>query len=162
MAGRDPADRHHLNREDRGIRGAAYSARTQPRGVRLTETDVEASAGQTVPKEVLQESRSCASELRDLHVEQCPIDAMTPRRRNPRTHSAKQIRQIADSIQTFGFTNPLLIDATGTVIAGHGRLRAAKQLGMATVPTIRPSFMRGPYFLRAGARPSGSTSSMFS
>ena len=66
-----------------------------------------------------------------------PIESLQARSRNPRTHSTKQIRQIADSIRTFGFTNPLLIDATGTVIAGHGRLRAAKQLGMPTVPTIR-------------------------
>jgi ParB-like chromosome segregation protein Spo0J len=76
-------------------------------------------------------------ELHDLHVEERPVDSLTPRRRNPRTHSRKQIRQIADSIRTFGFTNPLLIDATGTVIAGHGRLRAAQELGIATVPTIR-------------------------
>ena len=96
-----------------------------------------ALGGQAAPEEVRQESPPCASELHDLHVEERPIDSLTPRRGNPRTHSAKQIRQIADSIQTFGFTNPLLIDATGTVIAGHGRLRAAKQLGMATVPTIR-------------------------
>jgi 16S rRNA G966 N2-methylase RsmD len=137
MAGRDPADRHHLNRQARGSRRvAADDALTRHGNVRLTDADVEALGGQTVPEEVPQ-SPSCASELRDLHVEQRPTDSLTPRRRNPRTHSAKQIRQIADSIQTFGFTNPLLIDATGTVIAGHGRLRAAKQLGMATVPTIR-------------------------
>jgi 16S rRNA G966 N2-methylase RsmD len=80
---------------------------------------------------------SRASELHDLHIEERPIDSLTPRRRNPRTHSSKQIRQIADSIETFGFTSPLLIDAGGIVIAGHGRLRAAKQLGMETVPTIR-------------------------
>jgi len=76
------------------------------------------------------------SELSDLHIEDRRIDSLTSRRRNPRTHSAKQIRQIADSIQTFGFTNPLLVDATGIVIAGHGRLRAAELLGMETVPTI--------------------------
>jgi len=96
-----------------------------------------ALGGLAVPKGVLQESSSTASELQDLQVEQRPMDSLSPRRGNPRTHSAKQIRQIADSIRTFGFTNPLLIDATGTVIAGHGRLRAAKQLGMAAVPTIR-------------------------
>lgn len=73
----------------------------------------------------------------DLRIEERPIGSIQARPRNPRTHSAKQIRQIANSIQTFGFTNPLLIDATGTVIAGHGRLRAARQLGLATVPTIR-------------------------
>jgi ParB-like chromosome segregation protein Spo0J len=57
--------------------------------------------------------------------------------RNPRTHSPKQIRQIADSIQRFGFVNPILVDAEGGVIAGHGRVEAAKLLGMESVPTIR-------------------------
>lgn len=72
-----------------------------------------------------------------LHITERPIESLTPYQRNPRTHSDKQIDQIAASIETFGFVNPVLIDATNTVIAGHGRLRAAKQLGMATVPTIR-------------------------
>ena len=56
---------------------------------------------------------------------------------NPRTHSRKQVRQIADSIQRFGFTNPILISECGEIIAGHGRVQAAKLLGMADVPTIR-------------------------
>ena len=73
----------------------------------------------------------------DLHIEVRRVDELKPSPRNPRTHSAKQIRQIADSIKTFGFTNPLLIDSDDNVIAGHGRLRAARQLGMETVPTIR-------------------------
>ena len=57
--------------------------------------------------------------------------------RNPRTHSPKQIRQIAESISRFGFTNSILIDANRVVIAGHGRLEAAKLLGIRRVPTIR-------------------------
>lgn len=56
---------------------------------------------------------------------------------NPRTHAKKQIGQIADSIRQFGFTNPLLIDETNTVIAGHGRLAAAKTLELETVPCIK-------------------------
>ena len=60
-----------------------------------------------------------------------------PWARNARTHSKKQIRQIADSIRTFGFTNPVLIDAANTILAGHGRVEAAKLLGMATVPCVR-------------------------
>ncbi len=72
-----------------------------------------------------------------LQIEERSVDSLEPRKVNPRTHSDKQIDQIAASIETFGFTNPLLIDAEGIVIAGHGRLRAAKQLGMETVPTIR-------------------------
>jgi hypothetical protein len=96
-----------------------------------------AQEGQAAPEEIPQEFPSPASGLHDLHVKERPVDSLRPHPKNPRTHSAKQIRQIADSIRTFGFTTPLLIDATGTVIAGHGRLRAAKQLGLATVPTIR-------------------------
>ncbi len=76
-------------------------------------------------------------ELHDLQIEPRPIASLKLRRNNPRTHSEKQIRQIAASIETFGFTNPVLIDSTQTVIAGHGRVRAAKQLGMDTVPTVQ-------------------------
>ncbi len=62
---------------------------------------------------------------------------LRPRATNPRIHSKKQIRQIADSISQFGFTNPVLIDGNGGLIAGHGRIEAAKLLGIETVPTIR-------------------------
>jgi DNA modification methylase len=61
---------------------------------------------------------------------------MTGAARNPRTHSPAQIEQIARSITAFGWTNPLLVDETGIIIAGHGRLEAARKLGMAEVPTI--------------------------
>ncbi len=57
--------------------------------------------------------------------------------RNSRTHSRRQIRQIADSIKVFGFTNPILLDSSNTIIAGHGRVAAAKLLGISEVPTIR-------------------------
>ena len=70
-------------------------------------------------------------------IEQIAPDRLTPWARNARTHSKKQIRQIADSIETFGFTNPVLIDAANTILAGHGRVEAAKLIGMATVPCIR-------------------------
>jgi DNA modification methylase len=66
-----------------------------------------------------------------------PIDQLKPDPRNPRRHTAKQIRQIADSIRTFGFNVPVLVDADLKVIAGHGRLLACRQLGRAEVPTIR-------------------------
>jgi ParB-like chromosome segregation protein Spo0J len=75
--------------------------------------------------------------LRDLRVEERSIASLKLGRNNPRTHSKKQIRQIADSIKTFGFTNPALVDAGSTVIAGHGRVMAARLLGLETVPTIR-------------------------
>ena len=64
------------------------------------------------------------------------VAALKPARRNARTHSKAQIHQIADSIERFGFTNPILIDAEGRVLAGHGRLAAARQLGMEHVPTL--------------------------
>ncbi len=75
--------------------------------------------------------------MRDLAVTYLAIADLKPYARNPRTHSKKQIKQIADSIQTFGWTNPILIDRDGGVIAGHGRLEAAKLLGLDQVPTIR-------------------------
>jgi DNA modification methylase len=61
---------------------------------------------------------------------------LIPYQRNARTHSKRQIRQIADSIGAFGFTNPVLVDRSGTIVAGHGRVQAAKLLGMKKVPTI--------------------------
>ncbi len=63
--------------------------------------------------------------------------ALRPRATNPRTHSKRQIRQIADSIKRFGFNSPILIDRTGGIVAGHGRAEAAKLLGLESVPTIR-------------------------
>lgn len=68
--------------------------------------------------------------------------------RNARTHSPKQISQIAASIAEFGFTNPILIDGNDTVVAGHGRLEAAKKVGLSTVPTLRLDHL-SPEQLRA-------------
>jgi DNA modification methylase len=65
------------------------------------------------------------------------IDELTPDPTNPRRHSQKQIRQIAESIRIFGFNVPILIDRAGKVIAGHGRLLAAGELGLTQVPTLR-------------------------
>jgi DNA modification methylase len=75
--------------------------------------------------------------LRNLEVVIKPVHSLVSYDRNPQTHTKKQVRQIAESIRTFGFTNPILIDEGGGVIAGHGRLAAAKHLGLAIVPTIR-------------------------
>ena len=61
---------------------------------------------------------------------------MIPYARNARTHSEAQIAEIAGSIREFGFTNPVLIDPDGGIIAGHGRVLAARQLEMAEIPTI--------------------------
>lgn len=65
------------------------------------------------------------------------INELKLRSNNPRTHTPKQINQIAKSIEAFGYTNPVLIDDNNNVIAGHGRIAATKQLGMPTLPTIR-------------------------
>ena len=74
-------------------------------------------------------------------IEQTPVEALVPYARNARTHSETQVAQIAASIREFGFTNPVLIDATGGIIAGHGRVLAARKLGMEMVPTIRIDYM---------------------
>jgi DNA modification methylase len=65
-----------------------------------------------------------------------PVGTLKANARNARTHEAKQVVQIAASVRQFGFTNPILIDEEGLVIAGHARLEAARQLGRTTVPTI--------------------------
>jgi len=65
-----------------------------------------------------------------------PTGSLTLDPTNPRRHDRRQVRQIARSIEAFGFNVPILIDANGTVIAGHGRLLASRELGLAAVPTI--------------------------
>lgn len=65
-----------------------------------------------------------------------PVEALRPSPRNARTHSDKQIAKICASIRKFRFTQPILIDGEGEILAGHGRLLAAKKLGMGEVPTI--------------------------
>lgn len=69
-------------------------------------------------------------------VAQTPVDALRPAQANPRVHSKKQLKQIARSIKRYGFNAPVLIGADGEIIAGHGRVEAAKLLGLGTVPTI--------------------------
>ena len=74
--------------------------------------------------------------LSQLQVTYEEIQNLVPYARNARTHSRRQIRQIADSIRTFGFTNPVLVNGSRMIIAGHGRVAAAKLLGIKQVPTI--------------------------
>ena len=69
------------------------------------------------------------------------VASLKPYARNARTHSKKQIKQIASSIERFGFVNPVLIGDDGEIIAGHGRVEAAKQLGLRTVPTLALSHL---------------------
>ena len=71
-----------------------------------------------------------------LAVSYRPVDGLISYARNARTHSDGQMAQIAASIREFGWTNPVLVDGENGVIAGHGRLLAARKLGMSTVPVI--------------------------
>jgi ParB-like chromosome segregation protein Spo0J len=75
----------------------------------------------------------------DLVVTYLPVGSLTDYRNNPRTHTKSQVQKIADSIRFFGFTNPVLIDDQSVIVAGHGRVRAAKLLEMQQVPTIKLS-----------------------
>ena len=70
-------------------------------------------------------------------IELWPIEKLRPYERNPRTHSDAQVDQIAASMVEFGWTNPVLVDEQGGILAGHGRLLAARKLGLAEVPVIR-------------------------
>jgi ParB-like chromosome segregation protein Spo0J len=74
-------------------------------------------------------------------IEQISIDKLLPYARNSRTHSDEQVAQIASSIKEFGFTNPVLIDSEGMIIAGHGRVMGARKIQMAEVPCIRLSHL---------------------
>lgn len=82
-----------------------------------------------------------AGSISATRIETLSVIQLRPYARNARTHSKKQVRQIADSIARFGFTNPVLIDDRDMIIAGHGRVQAAKLLGLKTVPCIRLSSM---------------------
>ncbi|MCW3784578.1 site-specific DNA-methyltransferase [Defluviimonas salinarum] len=72
----------------------------------------------------------------DLRLEHRPVAELVPYARNARTHSEAQVALIAGSIREYGFTNPVLVDGANGIIAGHGRVMAARQLGLATVPVI--------------------------
>ncbi|MBF0561723.1 MAG: ParB N-terminal domain-containing protein [Alphaproteobacteria bacterium] len=86
------------------------------------------------PRSPSQEPDLCAQ--LSLIVEYRPASSLHPARRNARSHSKKQIQQIAASIREFGFVNPVLVDDQGRIVAGHGRVEAAKLLGQGTVPVI--------------------------
>ena len=74
-------------------------------------------------------------EIRD-RIERRPIEALIPYARNSRTHSDEQIEQLMASMREWGWTNPVLVDEDGGIIAGHGRVMAAKRLGLKEVPVI--------------------------
>ena len=74
--------------------------------------------------------------MNTLNVEYRKVEALIPYARNPRTHSEAQIAKIAASIVEYGWTNPVLVDGDSGIIAGHGRLAAARKLGLDQVPVI--------------------------
>jgi ParB-like chromosome segregation protein Spo0J len=74
-------------------------------------------------------------------IEQVQTETLIPYARNSRTHSDEQVAQIMASIREFGFCNPVLIDAAGTIIAGHGRVMAATRMKLETVPCLRLSHL---------------------
>jgi len=76
-----------------------------------------------------------------MNIETLPIQRLIPYARNARTHSDAQVAQIAASIREFGFTNPVLIDADDGIIAGHGRVLAARKLGMVEAPCVRLGYL---------------------
>ena len=69
-------------------------------------------------------------------IEHWPLARLLPYARNARTHSDEQVAQIAASIVEFGFTNPILVGSDGVIVAGHGRLAAARKLGLEAVPVV--------------------------
>ena len=79
--------------------------------------------------------------MKPLTIKPMAVARLRPYANNARTHSKKQIRQIADSIAKFGFTNPVLIGDDDEIIAGHGRVEAAKLLRLPSVPTLRLSHL---------------------
>src|SRR5512142_2043554 len=93
---------------------------------------------ETIPQRSSSEDRSDLSVRRtsELAITYQRIEVLKPYSRNARTHSKHQIRQIAASINEFGFTNPILTDRNNTIMAGHGRMEAAKSLGIEIVPTV--------------------------
>ena len=78
-----------------------------------------------------------------MQIEYRLVRELQPHQNNARTHSKKQIRQIAKSIEQFGFCNPVLVDDAKQIIAGHGRVEAAKLLGIDAVPTCQLSHLSG-------------------
>lgn len=72
----------------------------------------------------------------EINIQYVPVEKLIPYAANSRTHSDAQVAQIAASIREFGFTNPILINGENTIIAGHGRLMAARKLGLEEVPAI--------------------------
>jgi DNA modification methylase len=88
-----------------------------------------------------QELVQALAEGQGLRIEHRAVSALVPYARNARTHSEAQVALIAGSIREYGFTNPVLVDGENGIIAGHGRVMAARTLGLATVPVIEVGYL---------------------
>lgn len=102
---------------------------------------INMQSAQTAPSQQTAQTAPAQQSQNAPKIEMMPVAALRPYAGNARTHSRKQLRQIADSIARFGFTNPVLISDDGEIVAGHGRISAAKELGMTTVPTLKLSHL---------------------
>jgi 16S rRNA G966 N2-methylase RsmD len=85
---------------------------------------------------ITQVSKHDIQRIMQMQIKQVKVESLIPYARNSRTHSDAQVAQIAASIKEFGWTNPILVDGTNGIIAGHGRLLAARKLGYTEVPVI--------------------------
>ncbi len=118
--------------------GPPRAARAKARGQTPKRADRRATGA---PPEIAPGEASDSPVRMPGKLEHWPIDRLRPYERNPRTHSPEQITKIAASLLEFGWTNPILVDADAGIIAGHGRLLAARELGMTTVPVIELSHL---------------------
>ena len=126
---------------------------TFPKRGRFFGEDIDPFTGSKPQKETLMSScntnnqqdntKNSGSLPGDLarEVELVAVNQLVPYGGNARTHSKKQVRQIANSINRFGFTNPVLIDDQNGIIAGHARVEAAKLLGLTGIPALRLSHL---------------------
>ena len=122
----------------------------------MTGRDPSAGAADDAGPGIRRRGRSKAGEAADLRnadaerraarisVRWLPVESLTPDPENARVHGPRQIARIADSIAAFGFNVPVLIDGKGAVLAGHGRVLAARRLGLSEVPTIALEHLSEP------------------
>ena len=122
----------------------------------MTDLEPSAAAADDAGPRVPGRARSKAVEAKGLgkadaerraariSVRWLPVESLTPDPENARVHGPRQIARIADSIAAFGFNVPILIDGDGAVLAGHGRVLAARRLGLSEVPTIALEHLSEP------------------
>ena len=122
----------------------------------MTDRDPSAGAADDAGPRIRRRGRSKAGDAADLRnadaerragrisVRWLPVESLTPDPENARVHGPRQIARIADSIAAFGFNVPILIDGEGAVLAGHGRVLAARRLGLGEVPTIALEHLSEP------------------